>query len=93
MTIHTSGLFPESPPKHQPGAGQSEWEGEPDARQCPIENKTEEVACRKRDDEISDEGDVHHRLDIGDASEGIRVIALHPVSKLVGDEWNDEACY
>ena len=63
--------FPESPPEHQSRAGQSEREGEPDACQSPIKDKTEEVACRKGDDEIGDESDVHHRFDIGDASERI----------------------
>ena len=76
-------MFPEPSPEHQSGTGQSEREGKPDARQSPIKNKAEEVACRKGDDEVCDESNVHHRFDIGDATEGVRVIALHPVSELV----------
>lgn len=70
-TVFLFGLTSESPPEHQSGTGQSEWEGEPDARQSPIKNKAEEVACRKRDDEVCNESDVHHRFYIGDASERI----------------------
>ena len=84
-------LLAESEIEHQPCAGESEREGEPDACQAPIEHEAEEVACREGDDEIGYEGDVHHRLHIGYATEGIRIVALHAVAKLIDDEWDDEA--
>ena len=86
-------LLPETDVEHQSGAGESEREGEPDACQSPIEYETEQVACRKGNDEIGDEGDVHHRLYIGNAAEGIGVGALHSVAELVDDERYDEACH
>ena len=84
-------LLAEADVEHQSGAGESEREGEPDACQSPIEYEAEQVACRKGDDEIGDEGDEHHRLYIRNASEGIGVSALHSVAKLVDDERYDEA--
>ena len=83
----------ESSPEHQSGARQSEREGKPDARQTPIEDESEEVACWKGDDEVCDESNVHHRFYVGNSTEGVRVIALHPVSELVDDERDDEACH
>ena len=86
-------LLPETDVEHQSGAGESEREGEPDACQAPIEHEAEEVACRKGDDEVGNEGDIHYRLYIGDAAEGIGVGALHSVAELVDDERYDEACH
>ena len=77
--------------EHQSCTGESEWEGEPDAGQAPIEYKTEEGACRKGDDEIGNEGIEHDRLNIGNAAEGIGVVALHAVAELIDDERDDEA--
>ena len=77
--------------EHQSCTGESEREGEPDAGQSPIEYETEKVARRKRDDELSNESDVHHRLYIGNAAEGIGIVALHAVAELVDDERDDEA--
>ena len=85
--------FLKSPPIHQSGTGQSEGEGEPDARQAPIEHEAEKVAGWKWDDEIGQEGDVHDWLDIGNATEGVGVVALQTVTELVDDEWYDEAGY
>ena len=88
----TSGdLFSESEPEHEPCTGESEWERKPDAGQPPIEDEAKEVSCRKRDDEVGDEGNVHHWLNISDAAEGIRIGALHPIAELVDDERKDEA--
>ena len=84
-------LFPEAKVEHYSCTGKSEWEGEPDAGQAPIEHETEQIACRKGDDEIGDEGNVHHRLYIGNTAEGIRVVALHAVAELIDDERDDEA--
>lgn len=70
-TVFLFGLTSKSPPEHQSGTGQSEREGKPYARQTPIEDESEEVACRKGDDEVCDESNVHHRFDIGDTSERI----------------------
>ena len=86
-------LMSESEIEHQSCTGESEWEGKPDACQAPIEHETEQIACRKGDDEIGDEGNVHHRLNIGNTAEGIRVVALHAVTELIDDEWNDEASH
>ena len=86
-------LLAESEIEHQPCAGESEREGEPDAGQAPIENETEQIACRKGDDEIGDEGDVHHRFHIGNAAEGIGIVALHAVAELIDDERDDEASH
>ena len=84
-------LLAETEIEHQPCAGESEREGEPDACQAPIEDEAEEVARRERDDEISNESDVHHRFHVGNATEGIGVIALHAVAELIDDERDDEA--
>ena len=84
-------LLAESEIEHQSCAGESEREGEPDACQAPIEHETEQIACRKGDDEIGNESDVHHRFHIGNTAEGIRVVALHAVAELIDDERNDEA--
>ena len=61
-------LLAESEIEHQPCAGESEREGEPDACQAPIENETEQIACRKGDDEIGDEGIEHDRLYVGNTA-------------------------
>ena len=84
-------LLAESEIEHQSCTGESEWEGKPDAGQAPIEHEAEEVACRKGDDEIGNEGIEHDRLYIGNTAEGIRIVALHAVAKLIDDEWDDEA--
>ena len=84
-------LLAESEIEHQSCTGKSEGEGEPDACQAPIENETKEVSRWKRDDEISNESDVHHRFHIGNTAEGIRVVALHAVAELIDDERDDEA--
>ena len=86
-------LLAESEIEHQSCTGKSEGEGEPDTGQSPVENETEEIACRKGDDEIGDEGDVHHRFHIGNAAEGIGIVALHAVAELVDDERDDEASH
>ena len=97
LKVALSYLLAESEIEHQPCAGQTEREGEPDAGQSPIEHEAEEIACRKGDDEIGDEGDVHHRFHIGNAAEGIGIVALHAVAELIDDERDDEAghheCY
>ena len=84
-------LLAEPEIEHQPCAGESEGEGEPDTGQAPIEYETKEVSRWKRDDEISNESDVHHRFHIGNAAEGIGIVALHAVAKLIDDERDDEA--
>ena len=86
-------LLTEPQPEHQAGTGEAEGEGEPDACQTPVEYEAEEVACREGDDEIGNEGEVHHRLHIGYATKGVGVGALQPIAKLVDDERNDEAGY
>ena len=86
-------LMSESEIEHQPCAGESEGEGEPDACQAPIENETEQIACRKGDDEIGNEGIEHDRLNIGNTAEGIGIVALHAVAELVDDERDDEASH
>ena len=84
-------LLSEAKVEHYSCTGEAEGEGEPDTCQTPIEYETKEVARRKRDDEVSNESDVHHRLYIGNATEGIRIVALHAVAKLIDDERDDEA--
>ena len=84
-------LMSETEIEHQSCAGQAEGEGKPDAYQVPIENETEQIACRKGDDEIGNEGIEHDRYHIGNAAEGIGVVALHAVAELVNDERDDEA--
>ena len=86
-------LLAETEIEHQSCTGKSEGEGEPDTGQAPIEHEAEEVACRKGDDEISNESDVHHRFHIGNTAEGIRVVALHAVAELIDDERDDEASH
>ena len=86
-------LLAETEIEHQSCTGESEGEGEPDTGQAPIEYETKEVSRWKRDDEISNESDVHHRLYIGNTAEGIRVVALHAVAELIDDERDDEAGY
>lgn len=39
-------LLAETEIEHQPCAGEAEGEGEPDAGQAPVENETEQIACR-----------------------------------------------
>ena len=39
-------LLAETEIEHQPGASEAEGEGEPDAGQAPVENETEQIACR-----------------------------------------------
>ena len=84
-------LMSETEIEHQPCAGESEREGEPDACQAPIEYETEEIACREGDDEIGDEGIEHDRFHIGNAAEGIGIVALQTVAELIDDERDDEA--
>ena len=84
-------LMSETEIEHQPCAGESEREGEPDAGQAPIEYEAEEVARREGDDEIGNEGIEHDRLYIGNTAEGIGVVALHAVAELIDDERDDEA--
>ena len=91
LKVTLSYLLAESEIEHQPCAGESEGEGKPDAGQAPIEYETEKVARRERDDEISNESDVHHRFHIGNAAEGIGIVALHAVAELIDDERDDEA--
>ena len=86
-------LMSETEIEHPPCAGEAEGEGKPDAGQAPIEYETEKVARRERDDEISNESDVHHRFHIGNAAEGIGIVALHAVAELVDDERDDEASH
>ena len=86
-------LLAESEIEHQSFTGESEGEGEPDAGQSPIEQEAEEVACRKGDDEVGNEGIEHDRLNIGNATEGIGVVALHAVAELIDDERDDEASH
>ena len=90
LKVTLSYLLAESEIEHQSCTGKSEWEGEPDAGQSPIEHEAEEVACRKRDDEISNEGDVHHRFHVGNASQGVGIIALHSIAELVNNKWEYE---
>ena len=82
---YSANLMSETEIEHQPCTGKSEGEGEPDAGQAPIEYETKEVSCRKGDDEVGDEGNVHHRLYIGNTAEGIGIVALHAVAELVDD--------
>lgn len=84
-------LMSETEIEHQPCAGEAEGEGKPDAGQAPIEHEAEEVACRKGDDEIGNEGIEHDRFHIGNAAEGIGIVALHAVAELIDDERDDEA--
>ena len=91
LKVALSYLLAETEIEHQSCTGESEWEGEPDAGQAPIEYETEKVARRERDDEISNESDVHHRFHIGNAAEGIGIVALHAVAELIDDERDDEA--
>ena len=84
-------LFAESEPKHEAGAGKSEREGKPDAGQSPVKDESEEVSGRQGNNEISNESDVHNGFYIGNAAEGIGIVALHPVAKLIDYEWKDEA--
>ena len=93
LKVALSYLLAESEIEHQPCAGESEREGKPDAYQAPIENETEQIACRKGDDEIGNEGIEHDRLNIGNAAEGIGVVALHAVAELIDDERDDEASH
>ena len=86
-------LFPEAKVEHYSCAGEAEGEGKPDAGQAPIEYETEKVARRERDDEISNESDVHHRFHVGNATERIGVVALHAVAELIDDERDDEASH
>ena len=86
-------LFPEAKVEHYSCTGEPEREGEPDAGQAPIEYETEKIARWERDDEISNEGDVHHRFHVGNATEGIGVVALHAVAELIDDERDDEASH
>ena len=79
--------------EHQSCTGEAEGEGKPDAGQAPIEYETKEVARRERDDEISNESDVHHRFHVGNATEGIGIVALHAVAELVDNERDDEASH
>ena len=55
-------LLAESEIEHQSCTGESEWEGETDAGQAPVEDETEQIACRKGDDEVGNEGIEHYRL-------------------------------
>ena len=91
LKVALSYLLAETEIEHQSCTGESERKGEPDASQSPIEYKAKKVARRKRDDEISNESDVHHRFHIGNAAEGIGIVALHAVAELIDDERNDEA--
>ena len=86
-------LLTETEIEHHPCAGESEGEGEPDTCQAPVEDETEEVARGEGDDEVGNEGDVHHRLYIGNATEGVGVGALQAVAELIDDERNDEASH
>ena len=86
-------LFPEAKVEHYSCAGETEGEGKPNACQAPIENETEQIACRKGDDEIGNEGIEHDRFHIGNAAEGIGIVALHAVAELIDDERDDEASH
>ena len=86
-------LLAESEIEHQPCAGKSEGEGEPDTGQAPIEYETKEVSRWKGDDEIGNEGIEHDWFHIGNAAEGIGIVALHAVTELVDDERDDEASH
>ena len=46
LKVTLSYLLAESEIEHQPCAGESEGEGEPDAGQAPVEDETEQIACR-----------------------------------------------
>ena len=39
-------LLAETQPEHQSGAGEAEGEGKPYAGQAPVEDETEQIACR-----------------------------------------------
>ena len=93
LKVALSYLLAESEIEHQSCTGESEGEGKPDAGQAPIEHEAEEVARRERDDEISNESDVHHRFHVGNAAEGIGIVALHAVAELIDDERDDEASH
>ena len=68
LKVALSYLLAESEIEHYSCAGEAEREGKPDAGQAPIEYETEKVARRERDDEISNESDVHHRFHIGNTT-------------------------
>ena len=91
LKVALSYLLAESEIEHQSCTGESEWEGEPDAGQSPIEHEAEEVACRKGDDEVGNEGIEHDRLYIGNTTKGIGIVALNAVAELIDDERDDEA--
>ena len=91
LKVALSYLLAESEIEHQSCTGESEREGEPDAGQSPIEHETEQIACRKGDDEIGNEGIEHERLYIGNTTKGIGIVALHAVAELIDDERDDEA--
>ena len=61
-------LLAETEIEHQSCTGESEGEGEPDTGQAPIEHETEQIACRKGDDEIGNEGIEHDRFHIGNTT-------------------------
>lgn len=86
-------LLTETEIKHQPCTGEAKGEGEPDADQPPIEDEAEEVADWKGNDEIGNESNVHDGFHIGNATEGVGVVTLHPVTELIDNEWDDEACH
>ena len=93
LKVALSYLLAETEIEHQSCTGESEREGEPDAGQSPIEHEAEEVACRKGDDEVGNEGIEHDRFHIGNAAEGIGIVALHAVAELIDDERDDEASH
>ena len=93
LKVALSYLLAESEIEHQPCTGEAEGEGKPDAYQAPIENETEQIACREGDDEVGNEGIEHDRFHIGNAAEGIGVVALHAVAELIDDERDDEASH
>ena len=84
------GHLPEPPPHHDARRGKAEGERHPDAHQAKLEHKATQVAHGQRDDEKGDERNDHEGFHVGYATQGVGVIDLQAVAKLIDEEWQHE---
>ena len=86
-------LLAESPPHHYTRCGESEGECHPHAYKSVAEHEAAQIAYGQRYDEEGYEGDDHKRLNVGNAAQGVGVVYLQAVAKLIDEERQHECEY
>ena len=78
--------------EHQACAGESKRKRHPHSWQSQIKDETKDVAGWQRYHKVGNEGEKHHGLNVGYATQGVCIVALHAVANLIKDKRYGELC-